>query len=113
MYLCGSRGVLVVTYITTDKSNGQKGCFCSLTVAVAVVADSYGAAEEAGGPAEVTGAGVSDVVVAADGLLRRHGDLTRGRAAHDAVGAVGLVGDAGVGAWTHHVGARLCGEEDY
>lgn len=50
---------------------GKKTCvFCSLTVAVAIVADSNGAAEEAGGPAEVAGAGVSDVVIAADCLLR-------------------------------------------
>lgn len=76
-------------------------------VAVTVVADSYGAAEEAGGPAEVAGTGVSDVVVAADGLLGQHGYRAGSRAAHDAVGAVGLVGHAGVCTWAHHVGARL------
>lgn len=38
--------------------------------ALAVVADSYGVAEEAGGAAEVAGAAVSDVVVATDWLLR-------------------------------------------
>lgn len=81
-----------------------------LTVAVAVVADADGAAQEAGRPAQVAGAGVGDVVVAADGLLGQHGDGAGGRAAHDAVGAVGLVGHAGVGAGTHHVGAGLCGE---
>lgn len=74
---------------------------------MAVVADSYGAAEEASGPAEVTGAGVGDVVVAADRLLRRHGDWARCCAAHDAVSAVGLVGHAGVSPRAHHVGARL------
>lgn len=79
---------------------------------MAVVADSYGAAEEAGGPAEVAGAGVSDVVVAADLLLRRHGDWARSRAARDTVSTVGLVSHAGVGAWTHHVGARLCARHD-
>lgn len=69
------------------------------------MADSYGAAEEAGGPAEVTGARVGDVVVATDWLLGRHGYWARRGAAHDAVGAVGLVGHAGVSSWTHHVGA--------
>lgn len=76
-------------------------------VAVAVMADSYGAAEEAGGPAEVAGARVGDVVVAADGLLGHHGYWAGGRAAHDAVGAVGLVGHTGVGTRAHHVGAGL------
>lgn len=75
---------------------------------MAVVARADGAAQEAGGAAEVAGAGVGDVVVAADGLLGHHGDGARRRAAHDAVGAVGLVGDAGVRAGTHHVGAGLC-----
>lgn len=74
-------------------------------VAVSVVSDSYGAAEEAGGPAEVAGAGVSDVVIATDGLLRQQGYWTRCCAAHDAVSAVGLVGHTGVSSWTHHVGA--------
>lgn len=75
---------------------------------MAIVADSYGAAEEAGGPAQVAGAGVCDVVVATDRLLRQHGYLAGSCAAHDAVSAVGLVSHTGVGAWTHHVGARLC-----
>ena len=79
-----------------------------LTVAVAVVADSYGATQEAGGPAEVAGARVSDVVVATDLLLSRRGDGARSRTAHDAVSAVGLVGHTGVGTGTHHAGARLC-----
>lgn len=82
---------------------------CVLTVAVAVVTHADGAAQEAGCPAEVAGAGVGDVVVAADGLLGQHGDGAGRRAAHDAVGAVGLVGHAGVGARAHHVGAGLCG----
>lgn len=81
------------------------GDFCSLTAAVAVVADSNGAAEEAGGPAEVAGAGVSDVVIAADCLLRQHGDWARSCAARDTVSAVGLVSHAGVGTGTHHAGA--------
>lgn len=81
-----------------------------LTVAVAVVTDADGAAEEAGRSAQVAGAGVGDVVVAADGLLGQRGDGAGGRAAHDAVGAVGLVGHAGVGPRAHHVGAGLCGE---
>lgn len=79
-----------------------------LTVAVAIVAHTDGTAQEAGGAAEVAGAGIGDVVVAADGLLGHHGDGARRRAAHDAVSAVGLVGDAGVRAGTHHVGAGLC-----
>lgn len=79
--------------------------YLGLTAAVAIVAHSDGAAQEAGGPAEVAGAGVRDVVVATDGLLGQRGDRAGSRAAHDAVGAVGLVGHAGVGAWTHHVGA--------
>lgn len=74
---------------------------------MAIVADSYGASEEAGGPAEVAGAGIGDIVVATDCLLRRHRDRARRGAAHDAVGAVGLVGHAGVGSWTNHAGARL------
>lgn len=58
----------IVTYLVTERE--KKTCvFCSLTVAVAIVADSNGASEEAGGPAEVAGAGVSDVVIAADCLL--------------------------------------------
>lgn len=74
-------------------------------VAVAVVADSYGAAEEAGRPAEVAGARVRDVVVATYGLLRRQGYGARHGAAHDAVSAVGLVSHASVCSRTHHVGA--------
>lgn len=76
-------------------------------VAVAVVADSYGAAKEAGGPAKVAGAGVSDVVIATDRLLRRHGYWARSCAAHDTVSTVGLVRHTGVGTWAHHIGARL------
>lgn len=79
---------------------------------MAVVADSYGAAQEAGGTTEVAGAGVRDVVVPTDGLLRRHGYRARHRAAHDAVGAVGLVRHAGVSPRTHDVGARLCARHD-
>lgn len=75
---------------------------------MAVVADSYGAAKEAGGPAKVAGAGVSDVVIATDRLLRRHGYWARSCAAHDTVSTVGLVRHTGVGTWAHHIGARLC-----
>lgn len=74
---------------------------------MAEVADSYGAAEEAGGPAEVAGARVGDVVIATDRLLGRHGVWARSCAAHDAVSTVGLVGHAGVRTRTHHVGAGL------
>lgn len=76
-------------------------------VAVAVVADSYGAAQEAGGPAEVAGARVGDVVIATDWLLRRHGYWAGNGAAHDTVSTVGLVGHTGVSSRTHHVGAGL------
>lgn len=82
-------------------------CFPWGIVAVAVVADSYGAAQEAGGPAEVAGAGVSDVVIATNWLLRRHGYWARCCAAHDAMSTVGLVSHTGMSTWTHHVGARL------
>lgn len=78
-----------------------------LTVAVAVVADPDGAAQEAGGSAEVAGAGVGDVVIAADGLLRLAGYGAWHGATHDAVSAVGLVGHACVRSWTHNVGAGL------
>lgn len=75
------------------------------TVAVAVVADSYGTAEEAGGSAEVAGAGVGDVVIATDWLFGWEGYWARGCAAHDAVSAVCLVCNTGVGTWANHVGA--------
>lgn len=89
---------------------GGGGLCRALTVAAAVVAHADGAAQEAGCPAQVAGAGVGDIVVAADGLLGQQGDGAGGRAAHDAVGAVGLVGHAGVGTRAHHVGAGLWGE---
>lgn len=73
-----------------------------------VVTDSNGAAEEAGGPAEVAGAGVSDVVIATDCLLRERWDLARSCATHNTVSTIGLVSHTGVGTWTHHTGARLC-----
>lgn len=59
----------VLLLILLRKGEKKTCVFCSLTVAVAIVADSNGASEEAGGPAEVAGAGVSDVVIAADCLL--------------------------------------------
>lgn len=69
--------------------------------------DAYGSAAEAGGPAQVACAGVGDVVVAADGGLGRQGHGAGGRAAHDAVGAVGLVGHTGVRARAHDIRAGL------
>lgn len=36
---------------------------------MSIVTHSYGLSQEAGGPAQVAGAGVSDVVIATDGLL--------------------------------------------
>lgn len=75
------------------------------TVAVAIVTDSYGTAQEAGGTAEVAGARISDVVIAADWLLRWHGNWARCSATHDTVGTVGLVGHTGVSPWTHDIGA--------
>lgn len=74
---------------------------------MAVVADSYGSTQEAGSPAKVTGTGVGDVVIAADGLLAGHGYGAGHGAAHHAVGTVGLVGHTRVGTRAHHVGARL------
>jgi len=71
------------------------------------VADPYGASQEARGPAQVAGAGVGDVVVAADELPGPRGHRAGRHPAHDAVGAVGLVGDARVGARAHHVVAGL------
>lgn len=84
----------------------------NLTVAVPIVADSYGAAEEAGSPAEVAGAWVSDVVITTDTVLRRHGYWARCSAARDAVSTVGLVGHTGVSSWTHNTGARLWGNKE-
>lgn len=72
-----------------------------------VVADSYGAAKKAGGPAKVAGSGISDVVIAADWLLRWHGYRARGCATHDTMGTICLVSYTGVGTWTHHIRARL------
>lgn len=69
---------------------------------MSIVADSYGASQEAGGPAQVTGAGVCDIVIATDGLLGGHRDGAGGCAAHDTVSTVGLVSHAGVGTRTHH-----------
>lgn len=81
---------------------------------MAIVADSYGAAQEAGGAAKVARARVGDVVISTDGLLRRHGYWARCSAAHDTVSTIGLVGHTGVSPRTHHVGARLCsGHEDH
>lgn len=74
-------------------------------VAVSIVSNSYGVAEEAGGPTEVAGTKISHVVIATDRLLRQHGYWTRCSAAHDAVSTVGLVSHTGVSSWTHHIGA--------
>lgn len=89
--------------VTDDRRTSQ------LTVAVPIVADSYGAPQEAGGPAQVAGAGVSDVVIATDGMLRGHRDWAGGCAAHDTVSTVGLVRHTSMSTWTHHLRARLCG----
>lgn len=84
----------------------------SLTVAVTIVTDSNGAAEEAGGPAEVAGAGVSDVVIATYCLLRECWDWARSCATHNTMSTIGLVSHTGVGTWTHHVVARLCAKHE-
>ena len=76
-----------------------------LTAAVSEVSGSYGMPQEAGGPPQVTGAGVGHVVVATYWLLSRHGDGAGRGAAHDAVSTVGLVSYTAVCSWTHHVGA--------
>jgi len=74
---------------------------------VTIVTDPYGPTQEAGGPAEVAGTRVSDVVIATNGQLRGHGYRAGGCATHHTVGTVGLVCHAGLSARTHDVGARL------
>lgn len=69
------------------------------------MAHSYGAAEEAGGTAQMAGTWVGDVIVAADGLTIDHGHRALSCAAHHTVGTVGLVCHTGVGTGTHHIGA--------
>lgn len=69
------------------------------------MAHSYGATEEAGGTAQVAGAWVGDVIVAADGLTSMHRHWALSRAAHNTVGTVGLVRHTGVGSWAYHIGA--------
>ena len=98
---------IIITYIITIKNVKRESdrCLCGLTVAVSIVSNSYGVAEEAGGPAEVAGTKISHVVIATDRLLRQHGYWTRCSAAHDAVSTVGLVSHTGVSSWTHHIGA--------
>lgn len=66
-----------------------------------------GASEEAGGPAQVAGTGVSDIIIATDGLVSLQGQRAGGCAAHYTVSAVGLVCHAGVGAGADHIGAGL------
>lgn len=77
------------------------------TVTVAIVSDSYGAATVAGGPAELAGALISDVVIATDLLLERHRCRAWRGAAHDAVSAVGLIRHAGLGSRAHNIVAWL------
>lgn len=64
----------------------------------------------AGGSPQVARRGVSDVVVAAEGMVQAGGLRAGGCPAHHAVGTACLVHHAGVGARTHHAGAGLCRE---
>lgn len=74
--------------------------------------NANGAPTEAGGPAQVAGAGIGDVVVATDGLLCDQGQWAEGSAAHDTVGALCLVCDTGVSAWAHNLGAVFWGDRN-
>lgn len=65
------------------------------------------ASEETGGPAQVAGTGVADVIITTDGLVCLQGHWAGGRATHYTVGAVRLVCHAGVGPGADHVGAGL------
>lgn len=69
------------------------------------MADAYGSASKAGGPAQVASAGVGEVIVATDGGLRGHGAGAGGCATHHTVGTIGLVSHTCVGARAHHIGA--------
>ncbi len=71
------------------------------------MADPYGSTQKTGSPTQVAGAGVSDVIVAADGLFSDHGHWAGCSAAHDAVGTVGLVCHAGMRPRTYDIWAGL------
>lgn len=79
------------------------------TCAASRVAHADGAAQEAGGLAEVARGHVGDVVVAAELLAGAGGRRAGRRAAHHAVCAARLVHHAGLRPQAHHVRARLCG----
>lgn len=85
------------------KRQGQVSGVVGLTVAVAVVTDAYGASEEAGGPAQVAGALVGDVVISTDQLLGRYRRWAGCGPAHDTVSTVGLIRHAGVSSRAHHI----------
>lgn len=69
------------------------------------MAHSYGAAKEAGGTAQMASTWVGDVIVPTDGLTSEQRHWALSRAAHHAVGTVGLVSHAGVGTGAHYIGA--------
>lgn len=94
---------IIVTFSKCLKIWWKLSQAVGLTVAVAVVADAYGASKEAGGPAEVARALVGDVVISTDQLLRRHRRWARCGAAHDTVSAVGLIGHTGVSSRAHDI----------
>lgn len=99
---------LYLGYVLTDQERWR-----GFTRAVAIVTHSYGAPQEAGGSAEVAGAGVGDVVVATDRHLGLQRYWAGGCAAHDTVGTVSLICHTGVGTWAHHIGARLWTEHEH
>lgn len=70
-----------------------------------IVANPYGSTQKAGSPAQVTGAWVGNVVIAADDLLSDHGHWAGRSAAHDTVGAVGLVRHTGMCTRTYDIRA--------
>lgn len=82
-----------------------------LTDAFALVGHPDGPAQQAGGPPQVTGAGVHDAVVAAQVLFRgRH--LGADPITRHTIGVVGLVHHAGGAARAQHVSARFCMTEE-
>lgn len=75
---------------------------------MSIVANAYGATQKAGSPTQVAGTGISNVIIAADGLLIDHGHWTGCGATHDTVGAVGLVRHTGVRPGTYNIRTGLC-----
>lgn len=70
---------------------------------MSIVADPYGATQKASSPTQVAGAGVSNVVIAADALVGDHGHRAGRGATHDTVGTVGLVRHTGLRTRTYNL----------